>query len=151
MLFRSASITPEGNERIDAGAILQKISTKPGDLYDPTTLREDLKAVFAMGYFDNVEIEAKESEGGKNVVFRVKEKPLIGSVVIVGAEEIKEEDVRDAASITANTILNPAKVNEAVQKVKELYKSKGYYNTEVGAKISYPADANAEFRFDIQE
>ncbi|ADW16752.1 outer membrane protein assembly complex, YaeT protein [Desulfobulbus propionicus DSM 2032] len=146
-----ASITPEGNERIDAGAILQKISTKPGDLYDPTTLREDLKAVFAMGYFDNVEIEAKESEGGKNVVFRVKEKPLIGSVVIVGAEEIKEEDVRDAASITANAILNPAKVNEAVQKIKELYKSKGYYNTEVGAKISYPADANAEVRFDIQE
>ncbi|MCL1979716.1 MAG: outer membrane protein assembly factor BamA, partial [Proteobacteria bacterium] len=37
-----ASVTPEGNERIDAGAILQKISTKPGDLYDPATLRQDL-------------------------------------------------------------------------------------------------------------
>ena len=51
--FTVASIAPAGNERIDAGAILQKISTKPGDLYDPTTLRQDLKAVFAMGYFDN--------------------------------------------------------------------------------------------------
>ncbi len=146
-----ASIAPEGNARIDAGAILQKISTKPGDLYDPTTLRQDLKAVFAMGYFDNVEIEAKDTEAGKNIIFRVEEKPLVGSVVITGADEIKEEDVRDAASITPNTILNPTKVNEAVQKVKDLYKSKGYYNTEVAAKISAPANANAEVRFEIKE
>ena len=118
-----AAIAPEGNERIDAGAILQKISTKPGDLYDPATLRQDLKNVFAMGYFDNVEIEATDTETGKNVLSRVKEKPLIGSVVITGAEEIKEEDIRDAAGITANSILNPAKVNDAVAKVRELYKS----------------------------
>lgn len=149
--FTVASIAPAGNERIDSGAILQKISTKPGDLYDPTTLRLDLKAVFGMGYFDNVEIDTTDSEGGKKVVFRVKEKPLVSSVVIAGAEEIKEQDVRDAANITANSILNPTKINEAVEKIKELYKSKGYYNTEVNAKISSPAGANAEVRFEIKE
>lgn len=146
-----ASIAPEGNERIDAGAILQKISTKPGDLYDPSTLRQDLKTVFALGYFDNVEIESTDSEAGKKVVFRVKEKPLISSVVITGADEIKEEDVRDAAGITANSILNPYKVNEAVQKIKELYKSKGYYNTEVNAEINTGNDGRAEVRFAIGE
>ena len=146
-----ASIAPEGNERIDAGAILQKISTKPGDLYDPSTLRQDLKAVFALGYFDNVEIESTDSEGGKKVVFRVKEKPLISTVVITGADEIKEEDVRDAAGITANSILNPYKVNEAVQKIKDLYKSKGYYNTEVNAEINTGNDGRAEVRFAIGE
>ncbi|MCL2459306.1 MAG: outer membrane protein assembly factor BamA, partial [Desulfobulbus sp.] len=146
-----ASVTPEGNERIDAGAILQKISTKPGDMYDPATLRQDLKAVFSMGYFDNVEIEAKDSEGGKAVVFRVQEKPLIGKVVINGVSEIKEEDVRDAANITANSILNPTKVNDGVQKIKDLYKSKGYYNTEVDAKVTASGKENAEVVFDIKE
>lgn len=146
-----ASIAPEGNERIDAGAILQKISTKPGDLYDPSTLRQDLKAVFSLGYFDNVEIESTDSEGGKKVVFRVKEKPLVSGVVITGADEIAEEDVRDAAGITANTILNPFKVNEAVQKIKDLYKSKGYYNTEVNGEINTGNDGRAEVRFVIGE
>lgn len=146
-----ASITPEGNERIDAGAILQKISTKPGDLYDPTILRQDLKAVFSMGYFDNVVIDAKDTPQGKEVIFLVTEKPLIGSVVVTGTKNLEEKDVRDAASITANSILNPNKVNEAVQKIKDLYKSKGYFNTEVTAKISYPSEANAEVRFDIKE
>ncbi|MGE4560529.1 MAG: outer membrane protein assembly factor BamA [Desulfobulbus sp.] len=146
-----ASIVPEGNERIDSGAILQKISTKPGDLYDPSTLREDLKSVFALGYFDNVEIEAKDTEAGKQIIFRVTEKPLIGSVVINGADEIKEEDVRDAAGITANSILNPYKVNEAVQKIKDLYKSKGYFNTEVNGQITTAENGKAAVLFTIKE
>lgn len=146
-----ASIVPEGNQRVDSGAILQKISTKPGDIYDPAALREDLKAVFSMGYFDNVEIEAKDTPAGKQVVFHVKEKPLIGSVVINGADAVKEKDIRDAAGITANSILNPSKVNEAVQKIKDLYKGKGYYNTNVTAKISTGEDGKAKVEFNIAE
>lgn len=146
-----ASLAPEGNERIDSGAILQKISTKPGDLYDPSTLREDLKSVFALGYFDNVEIEAHDTEAGKKIVFRVKEKPLVGAVVVTGADEIKEEEVREAAGITTNSILNPFKVNEAVQKIKDLYKSKGYYNTQVNGQITTAENGKAEVRFTIGE
>ena len=47
--------------------------------------------------------------------------------------------------------MNPTKINDAVEKIKELYKSKGYYNTEVIAKISYPSEANAEVLIAIKE
>ena len=61
--FIIASIAPAGNERIDSGAILRKITTKPGDFYDPDKLRQDLKAVFAMGYIRGFEKEILESAG----------------------------------------------------------------------------------------
>ncbi len=150
-MFSIASIAPAGNKRIDSGAILRKISSKPGDIYDPATLRDDLRSVFSMGYFDNVEIEATDSGKGKNIVFRVQEKPLIGSITITGTDHIKEEDVKDAANIAENSILNPTEVNNAVIRIKELYKSKGYYNTTVDAQISYPGQDNAEIRFLIDE
>lgn len=146
-----ASIAPEGNKRIDAGAILRKISTKPGDIYDPARLRRDLKAVFAMGYFDNVEIDATDTPKGKAIVFRVKEKPVIDKIVITGADEISEKDVREAANLQANTILNPTRLNEAVQRVRELYKSKGYYNTKVNARLTYPTENTVEVRLVIKE
>ncbi len=146
-----ASITPEGNKRIDSGAILQKIATKPGDLYDPDILREDLKSVFSMGYFDNVEIEAADSGAGKQVVFRVVEKPLVTAVTITGTDAIKEEEVREAAGIGMNSILNPPKVNEAVERIKALYKSKGYYNTEVKGDINSKEDGDVEVLFTINE
>ncbi|NOQ46098.1 MAG: outer membrane protein assembly factor BamA [Desulfobulbaceae bacterium] len=149
--FLVASIAPAGNVRIDSGAILRKITTKPGDFYDPVKLRQDLKAVFAMGYFDNVEIDAVDSDKGKKVTFLVKEKPIIGNIIISGTDAVKEEDVRDAANIMANTILNPSRINDAVARVKELYKSKGYYNTKVTAKLSYPTEETSEVRLVVDE
>ena len=146
-----ASVQPEGNQRIDSGAILRKISTKPGDPYDPAALRRDLKSVFAMGYFDDVAVDVTDTPKGKAVTFIVKEKPLIKEVTFSGTDEISEEDVREAAGISANTIVNPAKINDAVQRIKGLYKSKGYFNTRVAADLSYPGKDTAAVHFKIQE
>lgn len=146
-----ASIAPAGNERIDSGAILRKINTKPGDFYNPATLRQDLKSVFSMGYFDDVAIDVTDTPSGKAVIFQVKEKPLISSVSFTGTDEISEEDVREAANITPNSIINPTKVNLAVQRIKALYRSKGYFKTKVAANLSYPTENRVDVRFQIDE
>ena len=149
--FVIASIAPAGNERIDSGAILRKINTKPGDFYAPAGLRRDLKSVFSMGYFDDVAIDVTDTPAGKAVIFQVKEKPIIRSVTFSGADEISEDDVREAANILPNSIINPSKINNGVQRVKSLYKSKGYFNTKVTANLSYPTPETVTVRFQIQE
>lgn len=149
--FLISSIAPAGNVRIDSGAILRKITTKPGDLYNPAQLREDLKAVFSMGYFDNVEIVANDTDKGKEIIFQVKEKPVIKRVLISGTDAIEEQEVRDAATVMPNTILNPTRLNEAVQRINDLYKSKGYYNTRTTVSISYPSEDSADVQFTVDE
>ncbi len=149
--IRIASIAPEGNVRIDSGAILRKIKTKPGDAYSPAALRNDLKEIFKMGYFDNVQIDIEDTPTGKNVVFRVFEKPLIGSVTFEGIDELKEEDVKAAANIKEQTILNPVKIAEAEEAIRQLYKTKGFYNSKVSSAISYPTDKGANLVFKIEE
>ena len=146
-----SSVTPSGNKRIDSGEILRKIHTKPGDYYDPAALRNDLKSVFAMGYFDDVAVDVKDTPTGKAVTFIVKEKPLIKKVSFNGADAVSEDDIRDAAKISANTIVNPTKINDAVQRIKGLYKSKGYFNTKVAADLSYPTKDTADVNFRIRE
>lgn len=146
-----ASINAEGNRRIDSGAILQKVSSKPGDLYDPETLSEDLKSVFSMGYFDSVEIDVAESPKGKEVIFRVTEKPMVSAVVVTGMDNIKEEDIKAAANIQPNTILNPVKVSQSIEQIKAMYKAKGYYATEVDAQIKTRDDGNTEVHYTINE
>ena len=64
---------------------------------------------------------------------------------------MKEEDVKNAANIKEHFILNPAKVNAAVEAIKQLYKSKGYYNTQVKAETTFPSDEGAVVRFIIDE
>jgi len=149
--FIIASIAPAGNERIDSGAILRKIKTKPGDFYDPAALRRDLKAVFSMGYFDDVAIDVEDTPAGKAVTFQVKEKPLIHAVTFSGLDALSKDDVKAAANIMPNTIVNPAKINGAVQRIKALYRSKGYFKTKVAATLSYPTPESVDVQFSIQE
>uniref|UniRef100_UPI004056A960 POTRA domain-containing protein n=1 Tax=Candidatus Electronema sp. TaxID=2698783 RepID=UPI004056A960 len=146
-----ASVAPAGNQRIDSGAILGKISVKAGDLYSPDSLRRDLKSIFKMGYFDNVTIEVADSPKGKKVVFRVQEKPLISKVTFTGIDKLDEKDVQDAAGIKANSILNPAALNEAVKKIDELYRSKGYSSAKSSFKINEADPKNTEVTFEINE
>ncbi len=149
--FRIAAIAPEGNQRIDSGAILSKILTKAGDPYSQTGLRNDLKEIYKMGYFNDVQIDINDTPKGKKVIFRVIEKPVINSIVYEGIDELKEEDVKAAANIKEHFIVNPAKVSAAEEAIRKLYKTKGFYNSTVVSKITYPNDKGADIRFVINE
>ena len=146
-----ASIAPAGNKRIDSGAILRKIRTKSGDFYNPGVLREDLKAIYKMGFFNDVQIDVSDSREGKKIIFNVTEKPTVSSITYSGIDELKEEDVAEVVNIKENSILNPARVNSAAEAIKALYKSKGYYNTNVKQETSYPTADTAAIRFAIDE
>ena len=149
--FLIASIAPEGNSRIDSGAILRNISSRAGDIYDAEQLRNDIKNVFKMGYFDDVRLRVQDTERGRAVIFEVKEKPVISQVSIRGYDELKEDDIREVISVIPSTILNSEKLRESVDNIKSLYKSKGFYNTEVTTEITYPNADKVDIEFAIQE
>jgi outer membrane protein insertion porin family len=146
-----SSISPAGNKKIDSGAILKNISTKPGDPYDPAALREDLKSIFRLGYFDDVRIEVSQEADGKAVIFRIDEKPVIKSIAFEGIDELKEETVKEVATTKVQSILNPAQIKRDADAIQLLYKTKGYYNTTATPKITFPTTDSAEVRFVIDE
>jgi outer membrane protein insertion porin family len=149
--FVIASISPEGNKNVDSGAILRKIKSKVGDPYNPTVLREDLKSIYQMGYFDDVQVDVKDGPKGKAVIFKTVEKPVIGSITYKGIAELDEKDVKEAANIKEQSILNPSKLNNSMESIKTFYRSKGYYNTKVTPEIAYPTPHSADVTFAIDE
>lgn len=146
-----SSISPEGNTRIDSGAILRKIKTQVGDIYDPSILRNDLIAIHQMGSFRTAEIIANDTPEGKEIIFKVTEKPVITAIKFKGTDELKEEDIQEAANLKEQSILNQITINKAIDDIKTLYKTKGYYNTQVRADITYPEKDKATVDFIIDE
>lgn len=146
-----ASIAPKGNKRIDSGAILRKLKSKPGDTYVPSILKDDLKAIFNMGYFDDVQIDVEDGPRGKQVVFILVEKPVIGSITYAGIDELDKEKVEEVVKIKEQSILNPGKVKESTEHIKALYRQEGYYNTEVTPKLSFPSPESVTLQYVISE
>ncbi|MCG6973600.1 MAG: outer membrane protein assembly factor BamA [Desulfobacterales bacterium] len=145
------SVEITGNKRIESDAIKRVIKTKPGDIYIPKLLSEDLKAVYAMGYFDDIRIEAENTPEGKKIIFNVKEKPTIRVIQLKGNKVFKDEKIKENLTIKTGSILNTFKIRSNVARIEELYKEKNYHNVKVTYHIHHLKHNQADLEFDIDE
>lgn len=140
----------KGNKRIESNAIKAAIKSKEGDLFSPDRLRDDLKSIFAMGYFDDVRIDVEDTPKGKLVSFIVTEKPSVKQVTVSGNKKIETKKILEAIDIKTHSILNLNKVKGAVERIKALYLEKGYYMADVEYEVEYD-DREASIRYTIDE
>ncbi len=146
-----ATIGIKGNERVDSGAILRYIQSRKGDRINNKKLAQDLKEIFKMGFFEDVRIDSTSTPEGLVITFLVKEKPLIHEIVIKGNDKLEEEAVLEVLTVQKSSIVNANEVRKSIQNIRQLYKEKGYYNTKVVAKLSYPDTGKVKIRFVIKE
>lgn len=149
LLIRSVAVA--GNARIDSGAVMRQIKSQAGDLYSPENLRSDLKNIFQMGYFDDVQILVNDTDKGKEVTFQLKEKAVIAQIIFAGEKELEEKELKEVISISPNTIINAKEVQASVENIRKLYKDKGFYRTTVTARLNYPAADKVNVTFEIGE
>ncbi len=132
---RIESVQVKGNKRIEREAVLAVISSREGDRLDQDALDRDLRAVYRMGYFTDVSIELEEGSDGKIVVFQVQEKPSIGNIVFQGNDKFKDDDLMKEIGIRRYSIFNPTEVTQSVNRLREFYRQKGYYNIRIDETI----------------
>ena len=146
-----AQVIVKGNERIEADAIKKIITTKPGDIYLTKSLTKDLKAIYAMGYFEDIRIESEESTDGKIIIFNVKEKPTVKKITITGNLVFKDEKIKENLTIKIGSILNIFQIRSDISRIEVMYKEKHYYNVKVTYKI-HPLEHNqAELELVVKE
>jgi len=146
-----AKVLVAGNKRIEADAIKKIIKTKPGDVYIAKSLSQDLKAVYSMGYFEDIRIDAEESPQGKVIIFRVTEKASIRIIRFQGNKVYKDGEIKENLSIRTGSILNIFKVRSNIKRIEELYKEKNYHNVKVTYNITQLETNQADLEFVIQE
>ncbi len=69
--------------------MLFAIRTKPGEEFSPQMLQEDLKRIYQMGYFKDIQITSEDTERGKKITFHVEEKPMVKGRSNTGQQESK--------------------------------------------------------------
>ena len=70
-------IEVQGNRRIESATILAKIKTREGAVFSPSQLKEDIKVLYQLGHFEDIQVKTEGFEAGLKVIFWVREKPLI--------------------------------------------------------------------------
>ncbi len=146
-----ADIRIVGNQRIEAEAVKAAIKSKAGGPYSTVLLDEDLRAVWKLGYFDDVRMEVSEGADGKVVSFTVKEKPMVREVQFSGNKAYDSKDLRDQLGIKPFSVFRPESLKEAENKIVKLYHDKGFYDVKVTSEVIDLPSKDKGVRFAIEE
>jgi outer membrane protein insertion porin family len=137
-----------GNVRVEEDGIRLHIKNRPGELFDRAVVEQDVKAIYRMGFFEDVQAEI--SPDGV-LTYTVKEKPYVREVKIQGNSQIGRDKIETALGITPRTILDHGKVTEGVDKVRKLYNEQGYVSAKVDYALSIESSNQAVLVLDIVE
>ncbi len=149
--FPVAEIRVQGANRVGSDAILRGMGTRVGDDFDPAKIREDVKALYRMGYFSSVKIDAEEVSGGLRLTVLVVEKPVVSSITIEGNKEVDASDLRESLTVKERTLFQEEKVKESARKMREAYQNKGYYDATVESSVEEEADGSIRVAFRVSE
>ena len=149
--LKVVSVKVKGNRRIEAAAILQVLQIRAGELLDHEKVDADLRAIYKLGHFRDVQAETEKVEGGVVLSFLVQEKPVVREIKIEGAKEITPEKVREAVEIKPNTIFSSKDLQKSIKKVKKLYADDGYYLAEVEGSTSKRSETEMDVIIKVKE
>jgi outer membrane protein insertion porin family len=140
-----------GNVKVEEGVIRGAIKSREGGPFSGEKIREDLRSIFDLGSFTDVQVDIKPTPQGKEVIFIVVEKPSIKDILIKGNKKVKLDDIKEKMTLTTRSILNLEKVKENSEQIRKLYFSKGYYGVKVESKVDYLETNEAVVTFTVSE
>ncbi len=141
----------KGSRKIDEGTIRFKLKTKVGEPFFLDKTRDDVKALYRLGFFDDVAVDAEVFEGGLKVTFILTEKPTIREVKIKGNKQIATDKVKEKLALTEGGVFNPQAIASNAEKVRLLYEEEGYYQAKVVPQVEKGAEGDVSVVFQIDE
>jgi outer membrane protein insertion porin family len=141
----------QGNKRIETATILAKIKTREGEPFSPSRIREDIKTLYQLGHFEDVQVKTEGFENGLKVIFVVKEKPLIREVLFEGNDELTTEKLKEGLTLLPRTAFNLQTINENAEKIRLKYQDAGYYDAVVVPVITELRGGDRNIVFYIEE
>jgi outer membrane protein insertion porin family len=140
-------IRVEGNQRIEAATIRSYMAVATGEPFDPATLDQSLKNLFATGLFDDVALRRE----GSVLVVSVVENPIINRIAFEGNQHIDDETLSNEVQLRPRVVYTRSRVQNAVGRILELYRRNGRFAATVEPKVIELEQNRVDLVFEINE
>lgn len=141
----------EGFRRVDEAAVRIHITHPTGVSLDEAATDLDVKAIYRMGFFENVWVTTEPVEGGVRLVYHVAERPYVAKLEFEGNENVDRADLEAVVGIRPRTVFDPQKAWEGVREATKLYAGEGYPDASIRYDLVRDADGNVTVRYVIDE
>ena len=139
-IVRQIEIQYAGPATLSRQRILSNMKTTVGQPYSEQTVEDDVRSLYATGLVTNVRIYGEPLPDGVKVIVVVQTRVTLTEVAIQGNEVIKTKRIRKELNLKTGSPLDEQALEQARQKVVEMYQKRGYPDTDV----QYKVDVNEE-------
>jgi outer membrane protein insertion porin family len=148
--FTVGDIRIEGLQRISEGTVFNYLPVNIGDHLDGQRIGEAMRALYATGFFRDVELR----RDGNILLVVVVERPSIAKFEIKGNKDIKTEDLQKSlrnVGLATGKTFDRSVLDEVKQYLTDQYFSRGKYAVRVDTKITELPGNKVDIVVDIKE
>ena len=115
--------------------ILAQMRTRVGQPYSNPVVEQDIETLYKTGSIHNVRIFAQPEGDGVKVIVAVQTRAIMREIEIAGAERIKAKRLRKEIKLRLNQPVNEQQLEEARQKIIEVYQGRGFTDVSVQFRV----------------
>ena len=133
-----------GEQRSDPRLIPYRplLAIHGGENYQYSHVRKSIENLYRAGVFADIEVKVQSREGKLlDVYFVLRKKPVVRALEFSELPAIDKRELRDAIySLRKKDLFEDSKLAKALEEMKSLLKSRGYFNAQVSPLVSLSND-----------
>ncbi len=116
--------------------------SRVGENLDEQKLNNDIKAIYALGYFEDVTSDMSDFKDGTKIIYKVIENPILVKVSVEGNTVFSTAELLSRVSLKSGQPLNYKSMRSDIETINQLYKKAGYIMSRV-ADVSVGKDKSS--------
>jgi len=121
------SVDVTGNLHVPTATIMQVVTARPGETYDPKIVQADLQRINALGYFSDIAPPlVRQRPGGVAITYRVIENPVITKISFTGNQKVPSDTLLALMDLSVGQVMNSNTFRQDVLKINNYYERIGY-------------------------
>src|SRR6266403_1391950 len=134
-IIRSIDVQYTGPQTVSKERILAQMRTRVGQPYSNQVVENDIAALYKTGSIQNVRIFAQPEGDGVKVIVAIQTRAILREIEIAGAERVKPQRIRKEIKLRLNQAVNEQQLEEARQKIIEIYQGRGFNDVSVQFRV----------------
>ena len=143
---RLAGVAPADSVRTRAA-----FAVRPGEQVTAARLRESLRAVWALGMYDDLWVGLAPGPGGATLTLHAEPRPRLARVELTGNKKVDSDKLLEHTGLIVGGRLANDQVLAAVDSLRRIYREKGYVRAEVTATTQSAGPGQVVVAFRVVE
>jgi len=147
----------DGNIRVSDTAFFNSLHLKSGDPYDERAIQDEFRRLWDLDLFDDINVESRKREGNVyDLIFHVRDRPLVGNVAFVGMKAVTEANIQERLNqakceVKRGQPVDFSVLSRAEAAIEQLLAEKGYLQARAKARLTPVGQGQREVTFHIRE